>query len=331
MKKMNIIVMAIAGSILLIAGVLKIQQLLTEPVISDSFWESWAFFVIQVPLELGLGIWLLSGLFRKAAWLLTLISFAGFIGIVLYKAITGAESCGCFGTVKVDPRITLTVIDIPIFLALVFFRPVGQKFLPPPWPGAKHFFPVAIGTFIILPVIVAVLIFNKPPLETETYEVVNPQEWVKPKVTPAVEQPETKQPVETNEPAKNEWKKLEQIDVADELRSGIWVVLFYHFNCPNCKEAIPVYEGIYRSLRGNDEAMRFAFIEIPPYGNENQQIVPADTKCLSGRLMKKWFVTTPLVVVLLDGEVLATWEGTAPGLDELLDTAFSADTTQNRP
>lgn len=326
--------MAIAGSVLLIAGGLKIQQLLTEPIITNGFWESWAFFVIQVPLELGLGIWLLSGLFRKTAWLLTLISFAGFIGIVLYKVMTGAESCGCFGTVKVDPRITLMAIDIPIFLALAVLRPVGQKFLPPPWPSAKHFFPVAIGTFIILPAVVAVLIFNKPPLETKTYEVVNPREWVKPKITPAVRPPEIKQPpkikqpAEINEPAKNEWKKLEQIDVADELRSGIWVVLFYHFNCPNCKEAIPAYEKIYKSLKGNNEAIRFAFIEMPPYGDENQQIVSADSGCLKGRLMKKWFVTTPLVVVLLDGEVLATWEGTAPGLDELLDTAFSSDSTQ---
>ena len=328
MKKMNIIVMAIAGCVLLIAGILKIQQLLTEPIISDGFWESWAFFVIQIPLELGLAIWLLSGLFRKACWLLTLISFAGFIGIILYKVMTDAESCGCFGTVKVDPRITLAAIDIPIFLALAIFRPVGQKFSPPPWPNAKHFFSVGIGTFIILPVVVAVLIFNKPPLETKTYEVVNPQEWVKPKIKPAVERPEIKQPIETNEPAKNEWQKLEQIDVADELRSGIWIVLFYHFNCPDCRETIPVYEEIYNSLKGNDEAIRFAFIEMPPYGDKNQQIVSADTECLRGQLMKKWFVTTPLVVILLDGEVLATWEGAAPGLDELLDAAFSADPTQ---
>ena len=316
MKKMNIIVMAVAGAVLLIAGVMKIHQLLTEPIVSDSFWESWAFFVIQIPLELGLAIWLLSGLFRKAGWLLTLISFAGFIGVTVHKALTGAESCGCFGTVIVDPRITLWAMDVPIFLTLAIFRPIGQKFLPPPWPSTKHFFSIAIGTFIILPVIVAVLIFNKPPLKTKTYEVVNPQEWVK--------------PAEINEPAKNEWEKLEQIDVADELRSGIWIVLFYHFDCPDCREMIPVYEEIHNSLKGNEEAVRFAFIEIPPYGDENQQLVSADTVCLSGRLAKKWFVTTPLVVMLLDGEVLAIWEGTAPGLDEFLDTAFPADPIQKQ-
>lgn len=100
-------------------------------------------------------------------------------------------------------------------------------------------------------------------------------------------------------------------------------MLFYHFDCPDCKEAIPIYEETYRSMEGNNEAIRFAFVEMPPYGDDTQQLVSEDTLCLKGRLLKKWFVTSPLVVVLFDGEVMATWEGTAPGLDELLEAAFS--------
>ncbi len=328
MKKVNVIVMTIVGIVMLATAILKTHQLLTEPIISSGFWESWMFFVIQIPLELGLAIWLLCGLFRKAVWLLTLISFVGFIVVTLYKSLAGFESCGCFGSVQVDPLITLVAMDIPIFLALAIFRPKGQKLLPPPWPSAKHFFSIAIPTFIILPAIVAVLVFNKPPLETEAYEVVTPQKWVQPRPviseSPTIEEP-NKIAVEPNElePIKNEWSKLDQIDIADELRSGIWVVLFYHFDCPDCKEAIPTYEEIYSSLKGNDEAIRFAFIEMPPYGNDTQQLVSQDTLCSKGRLLKKWFVTSPLIVLLFDSEVLATWEGTAPGLDELLDTTFS--------
>ena len=321
--------MTVVGIILLAGTILKIPQLLTEPILSDGFWESWVFFVIQIPLELGLAIWLLSGLFRKAGWLLALISFAGFIGVTLYKSLAGFESCGCFGIVKVDPRITLWAMDVPIFLALAIFRPIGQKFLPPPWPSVKHFFSIAIPTFIILPLIVVVLVFNKPPLETKTYEVVKPENWVKPKPEPVIQPPVIESPNEVNappigtEPIKNEWEKLEQIDIADELRTGIWVVLFYHFNCPDCREAIPVYEEIYASLEGNEDTIRFAFIEMPPYGNQDQRLVSEDTACLQGKLMKKWFVTTPLVVMLFDSEVLATWEGQAPGLDELLETIFA--------
>ena len=130
--------MWIAGIFLIGASILKIQQLLTEPILSKGFWESWEFFLIQIPLEMGLGIWLICGLFRKAGWLLGLIAFGGFIGVTLYKGLTGAESCGCFGLVKVNPWITLSVVDIPIFILLAAFRPKGIKLLPPPWPNPVH-------------------------------------------------------------------------------------------------------------------------------------------------------------------------------------------------
>jgi thiol-disulfide isomerase/thioredoxin len=304
MKKANIIVMWIAGIVLLIASALKIHQLLTEPIISKGFWESWEFFLIQIPLELGLGIWLVCGLFRKAGWLIGLIAFGGFIGVTLYKGLTGAESCGCFGIVKVNPWITLSAIDVPIFILLAVFRPKGQKLLPPPWPKPVHFFAIAIPTFILLPAIEYVLITNKPPLKTDKYEVVDTNEWVTQK--------------------QNLWPMLEDIDIKQQLQSGLWVVLLYHCDCPDCAKAIPKYEEMYKSFKANENAINFAFIEMPPYGDEKQQLVSPDSEVARGKLndIKKWFVQTPVVVVLHNGEALKAWQGTAPGLDELLNAAF---------
>ena len=168
--------MVVTGLVLIVAAVLKIHQLLTEPIISKGFWESWEFFLIQIPLELGLGIWLVCGLFRKAAWVVTVLVFGLFIALTLQKGLIGAESCGCFGRVKVNPWVTLSVIDIPLFLGLVIFRPRGLKLLPPPWPPKGHFFGIAIPTFIVIGAIMPVLIFNKPPDKTDKYEVVRPEE-----------------------------------------------------------------------------------------------------------------------------------------------------------
>ena len=50
MKKANMVVMVVVGLVLIAATVLKIHQLLTEPIISKGFWESWEFFLIQIPL-----------------------------------------------------------------------------------------------------------------------------------------------------------------------------------------------------------------------------------------------------------------------------------------
>jgi thiol-disulfide isomerase/thioredoxin len=199
--------------------------------------------------------------------------------------------------------------------------------LPPPWPKPAHFFAIAIPTFILLPMIEYILITNKPPLKTDKYEVVDTDEWTKPK--PQIYTPGRKS--ETNEPnlpagqvVQNLWPMLEYIDIKQQLQTGVWAALLYHYDCPDCTQAIPKYEEMYKSLKGNENAINFAFIEIPPYGNEKQQLISPDSKVTRGRLSdaKKWFLQTPVVVVLHNGEALKAWEGTAPGLDELLNAAF---------
>ena len=320
MKIANNIVMAVAGVFLIVAAALKANQILTEPILTKGFWESWLFLVIQIPLEFGLGIWLVCGLFRKAAWLLAALAFGAFIFITGYKALAGDASCGCFGTVHVNPWITLLTIDLPLFILLLVFRPQGEKLLPPPWPSAKHFFGVAIPAVIFLATLAAVLVFNKPPEKTDTYEVIRPDQWttVKPvKPLPPVDintvpvVPDANVADANTEPNKaatvtvqpqNEWPMLKRIDIADLLRSGIVVVLLYHFDCPGCQEAIPQYEKLNKELSGNEDAIRFAFIAVPPYGDEKLNPIPKDTKCLMGKLVsdKKEIMMTPFVVLLQD-------------------------------
>jgi thiol-disulfide isomerase/thioredoxin len=305
MKTANQIIMIVTGLVLVIAASLKIHQLLTVPIISKGFWESWAFFVIQIPLELGLGIWLLCGLFRKAAWILAVLAFGLFIGVTLQKGLIGAESCGCFGRIKVNPLITLFAVDIPIYFGLIIFRPKGLKLLPPPWPSAKHFFGVAIPTFILLGTIIPVLIHYKPKDETDTYKVIKPEEWVG--------------------KDRQEWPMFKYIDIADSLKSGITIVVFYSTECESCHQAIPIYDQICRDMAGNEDSILFAFIEIPPYAPEKNSLIPADTPCLRGKLdsSKAWYTQTPLIVALRDGLAVKTWEGQAPMLDEILNAVFA--------
>lgn len=256
------------------------------------------FFVFQIPLELGLGIWLVSGLFRKAAWMIAVLAFGLFIVVTLQKGLVGADSCGCFGRVKVNPWITFSVIDIPIFLGLLIFRPKGLKLLPPPWPSALHFFGVAIPTFMAFAIIMPVLVFNKPPDKTDKYEVIKPAEWI----------------------GQTEWSMLKHIDIAGSLKSNIVIVVLYDTECETCHKAIPLYDQMARDMAENKDSIIFVLIEIPPYASGKDDIVPADTLCLQGKLdsSKKWYVQTPLVVVLQDGVAVKSWEGEIPQLDEIL-------------
>ncbi|MBC8481316.1 MAG: hypothetical protein H8D47_01455 [Planctomycetes bacterium] len=349
-KKANIAIMVVAGMILIVAAVLKIHQLLAEPIISKTFWESWFFFVMQIPLEIGLGIWLLCGLFRKAGWLLAVSGYTVFIAATAHKVLIGAASCGCFGTVEVNPWITLFAIDVPVVIGLLVFRPVGCKLLPPPWPSAKHFFGVAIPTFILLPAIVGLLVFNRPPDKTDKYEVLRPEQWItepQPVKSPSVIEPNiaensqqgvitpndtaaieviTPQPSSPIKPEVVEqplWPMLEYIDIADQLTDGIQIVLLYHYDCPNCQEAIPVYDQLARDM-GTDQGLRFVFIYVPPFAPDGHDIAPDDTPALTGKMSdeKKWIFETPLVVLLIDGVVVETWQGDAPDFDTIMEAAF---------
>jgi thiol-disulfide isomerase/thioredoxin len=344
MKKLNIIVMDLAGMLLIAGALLKVHQVLTEPILSAGFFESWLFFVIQIPLELALGIWLMSRLFTKGAWLLGMLSYGGFIFVTLHKVLSGAESCGCFGMVKVDPIITLYFIDIPGCLLLAIFRPRGKKFFPPPWPGWEHFLGVATPSFIFVVTITLIIAFNEVPrLSAGLVEHTPKNKITRPQ--PNKVEPDTPDPcVTTTDNGKSDnqtdnaqsdnhleeppelFAWLKDIDIAESLKSDIVIILFYHYDCPDCAELIPMYEETNREFSGNEDAIRFVFIEIPPIGPDEKSPIPKDTLCLVGKLdpKKDWPVQSPFVVALWDGVLVEKWEeGQSPEPNEVLDTIFA--------
>ena len=76
MKQAGNLLLKALGILLLTAAILKGRQLLTEPVANNDIWSYRPLLILTVEFELGLGIWLLSGLFRKAAWLASLVCFS---------------------------------------------------------------------------------------------------------------------------------------------------------------------------------------------------------------------------------------------------------------
>jgi hypothetical protein len=390
MKTMNKVVMTLAGLLLIVASIMKIHQLLNEPIHGwkeGGFWESYEFFLVQIPLELSLGLWLVSGLFRKAAWLVGTLAYLGFIGVTAYKMYTGEESCGCFGLTKVEPWITLSFIDIPFFLLLAIWRPgKDYKLLPPPWPNVYHAIVFAVPIFATLIFAVPAMVAFKPiqitpdkidtprppiiikqPIpcsrshaddpeyikkltETIRKEVESqlaqtqvtvpknttktipdkPEPNIPVKVVIPVPQPDPNtKPVEPITPVQNTEVKLspwlEQIDIGDQLKQGIVVVLMYHHDCPTCATMVPKYDQYYRKMKElGDDSMTLAYIAIPPYSDKGP--IPADTLCLKGKLKEKetkgeiWAITSPYVIALLDGQLIKEWkQGTAPEPETLMD------------
>lgn len=306
------VVLRVLGAVLLVAAGLKGHQLLTEPLAENSIWSSRPLLILQVELELVLGVWLLSGLFARAAWLVSLACFGFFSLVTLYKGLTGAASCGCFGAVSVNPWVTLLAIDLPAVIALAVVRPNGAfavlwtflrrresahrlilEFLTPS-PSPAHFGITACLAAGVLLISAPLLVLNKPAPVTATYEVLEPQTWLGRQL-----------PI------------LEHIDIAERLQRGTWLLLFYHYDCPDCRQAIPQYEQMARDLAGNEDFLRIALIAVPPFGPAPPG--PA-SPCTLGRLadVKEWFITTPAVALLTDARVRAAWEQTAPDLETII-------------
>jgi thiol-disulfide isomerase/thioredoxin len=304
MKKGNSILLKFLGILLLAAAVMKGHQLLTEPAANADIWTNRAFMILTVEFELALGIWLLSGLFKRLAWLVVLGCFLLFSVITLYKGLSGFASCGCFGTVHINPWITLWVVDIPAVLALCIFRPIRcpdysqakpngllfqLKSLFTPLPSRTHFAaPVSIAV-LILCITAPMLAFNEPAKVTSSYEVLEPSEWVdKPLAI------------------------IDYIDIGEKLKIGKWLILFYHHDCPDCGKALKQIELLYQEYGGNS-AFRLGVVEVPPYGS------PVKTKGLSGQLLdiKDWFVSTPLVILIENSRVVKVFQQKIPDWDLL--------------
>jgi tetratricopeptide (TPR) repeat protein len=110
------------------------------------------------------------------------------------------------------------------------------------------------------------------------YEVLNPSGWV----------------------GKN-LPVLASIDIQEQLKDGNWLLLFYHFDCPACLDAIKTIQGQEKELL--TAGQRIALIEVPPYGKLSMDI---KSPCVWGKLpgTKQWLVETPVVVKIRDGIVI---------------------------
>ena len=92
-----------------------------------------------------------------------------------------------------------------------------------------------------------------------------------------------------------------------------------------------MYEQMARDLEGNEDFLKIALIAVPPYGRGP---VSENCPCTLGRLpeTKEWFVTTPAVALLKDGQVTSVWEEKAPDFDTIIQkmTNFSKQSEKSR-
>jgi hypothetical protein len=98
-----------------------------------------------------------------------------------------------------------------------------------------------------------------------------------------------------------------KFDPSVSLERGRFVLVFYHHDCPQCRVDVPGYLAAARERFAAHGSVRFAFIEVPPYGGgADSEVVPPDPAYLKGSLPagEDWFVPMLTRVEIRDGQVV---------------------------
>jgi hypothetical protein len=114
------------GLLLLTAAALKAHQLATEPILGTGLLDSRWLLMATVEFEFLLGLCLLGNIWPKPTWVVALACFGMFTCVSLCKAVSGYASCGCFGSVPVNPWYT-AALDVLVLFLLVRRQPKGQE------------------------------------------------------------------------------------------------------------------------------------------------------------------------------------------------------------
>ncbi|MFO7907698.1 MAG: MauE/DoxX family redox-associated membrane protein [Planctomycetota bacterium] len=290
----DIVRVCLAGVLLLAAG-LKGYQLTTEPILGTGLLDSRWFLIALVEFELLFGLWLLANIRPQWTRRASIGCFAVFAAVSLYQALAGAASCGCFGRVAVNPWYTF-VMDGAAVLALLRWQPKrglsrisdGEGGLVPlPLRG-----PIVLVIWLLVGVLAVFAMATSQPavlaesgiiIGDNSVVILEPERWIGKRfpLLPFIEDaPGQVQPGER--------------PLQEQLSEGIWVVLLYHHDCPECREAIAGYEQLAASSAADANALRLALIEVPPYDETDSLRRLSNVPCALGRLSDKreWFVET---------------------------------------
>jgi hypothetical protein len=244
-----------------------------------------------VQIELTVGLWLVCGWRPQAARRSAIVLFFTFAAFSLYRSLSGYESCGCFGSFRVNPWLTF-LLDLGV---------LGLLAIP-----CEHFsqFPVAacsrVGAWSFrfacalaaaTPPVLMVLIHlrsdasastdaNEPGITvTDSLVILEPEQWIG-----------------------RPFPLVKELPSTVDLQTGNWTVLFFHHDCPQCQEVLPQYEALVAKFNERENSTRVLLVEVPPYGPGRVEAHSATTIRLSDK--RNWFVQTPLELFVQDGKVI---------------------------
>jgi len=301
-------VAVVSGIILIVGATLSVLSVaVTAPVPGIAALEKAPIAVgVDKGIEFVLGCWLLIGSRGLATWSVSLGTFAIFACVAAYRAAGGAESCGCFGPVHVNPWYTASfdVSAAVVLLACYRAAKTQQPRRLPTWRWATF---VAVCLMAVGPGTWFMTRHARGKPGDDGLPVANgvtilePQTWIG-----------------------RPFPLDRYIDIGGELANGRCVVVLYRSDCDHCRRAIPRYEAVAASWKDRAGVPMVALIEMSPYAPPGRGLIGANSRAMVGKLSdsREWFAQTPVAILLEDGKVVRAVEGEdAESPDHLLASA----------
>ncbi|MEM6484903.1 MAG: MauE/DoxX family redox-associated membrane protein [Pseudomonadota bacterium] len=268
------------GTLLVLAAILKWYSPVESATLHVEYGVPAWLIAVTAQFELALGIALLCGVHARQVRLLTLTTFTVFAAFAVYRIALGAESCGCFGSVKVSPWWTLA-LDLVVLAAMACVRiPCSSRRSSPKRDS------LALAVYGLLALVFFAGSLNEEgtaaransPLEKVAgLYLLEPDDWV--------------------------GGAFPLTDFLSPQPAGIlegnWTVILYHHDCSACRESMPKYAAL--AATGNTPV---AVVEVPPYGDDSNLL---STNLIHTKLSddEDWFVQTPVEIQLSGGVVTA--------------------------
>jgi hypothetical protein len=152
------VVRVVLALVLLTSAGLKGHGLLSGASVEDSRLMSPHLQVAGIEMEILVGLWLLSGVAIRAAWVVAVGLFVTLAGMSLSLALDGQQSCGCFGQLRVSPWWSFA-LGVTAITALLIWRPrLVSKPQPAPATWYRSVATTALGAAAFLALIGGVFV-----------------------------------------------------------------------------------------------------------------------------------------------------------------------------
>ena len=274
----------LAGTLLIGGAFLKVLSPEEAATLAVGYRLPMLFSAVVVQLELFIGVMLLAGCYKWFVMPATCVLFSVFAAFSLFRAVAGFESCGCFGALRVSPWFTLALDLCLVCATWLATKHTYSKRTSEPADGRWK---LAVVAYLALGATVAALSLWMQPTTlkagsslsaTGDVVILKPSEWIG-----------------------QEFPLIPFMSPQINMNEGIWTVLMYHHDCPQCRDALPKYIALAEHMRAAADGV--LLLELPPYATNPPDAGAAEHARLSAD--REWFVEAPVEIITAGGLVKA--------------------------